>query len=273
MDVTSLTSLLAGLPVTQIRYFDTIGSTNDEALDWVQAGAQDGCLVVANQQTHGRGRLNRRWITHPGAALAFSLVLQPTQEEIDRAGFFSPLGALAICQALEGLPGLRPQIKWPNDVLLLERKVAGILVETSWLENRLQGMIIGIGVNIKPEAVPPAGDLLFPASSVEDVAGKAVDRAVLLREIVRALFVWRSKIHTEEFRQAWDQRLAFRGQWVYIEGMNETSITGQVFGVDDLGCLLLRSAAGETIPVTVGDVHLRPRQMPGAIAQDVCQGD
>src|SRR5512141_3071554 len=106
MDVHTLTSLLAGLPIRQIRYFDTIGSTNDEALSWIQAGAQDGCLVVADQQTQGRGRLNRRWITNPGAALAFSIILRPTPEEIDRMSFFSPLGALAICQALEDLPGL-----------------------------------------------------------------------------------------------------------------------------------------------------------------------
>src|SRR5512138_2140316 len=105
MDVHTLTSLLAGLPVPQTRYFDTIGSTNDEAIAWIQAGAQDGCLVVADQQTRGRGRMNRRWITRPAAALAFSVILQPTPEEVGRIGFFSPLGALAICQALEGLPG------------------------------------------------------------------------------------------------------------------------------------------------------------------------
>jgi BirA family biotin operon repressor/biotin-[acetyl-CoA-carboxylase] ligase len=265
MDVTSLTSLLAGLPVKQIRYFDTIGSSNDEALAWLQAGAQDGCLVVADHQTRGRGRLNRRWITQPAAALAFSLILRPAQEEIDRAGFFSPLGALAICQALEGLPGLRPQIKWPNDVLIQQRKVAGILVETSWLQNSIQGVVIGIGINVKPEAVPLAGDLLFPATSVEESAGAAIDRATLLREILRALFVWRSKIHTVDFRRAWEQRLAFRGQWVQIEGGTGTPVTGQVLGIDALGSLLVRSAAGATIPVSVGDVHLRPRQMPEVI--------
>ena len=138
MDVNSLTSLLSELPVPQIRYFETIGSTNDEALAWIQAGSQDGCLVIADQQTQGRGRLNRRWITHPGAALAFSLILQPTAGEIDRLEFFSPLGALAICQAMEELYGLNPQIKWPNDVLLQGRKIAGILVETAWLGDRLQ---------------------------------------------------------------------------------------------------------------------------------------
>src|SRR5512142_3320319 len=139
MDVDRLRSHLSGLPVAHIRCFDTVGSTNDEALAWAAAGAQDGCLVVADQQTLGRGRLNRRWITRPGAALAFSLIFQPGPEEIERMGFFSPLGALAISQALEEKLGLSPEIKWPNDVLLMGRKTAGILVEAAWMGTRLQG--------------------------------------------------------------------------------------------------------------------------------------
>ncbi len=257
MDVDSLASLLAGLPISQFRYFDSIGSTNDEALAWVSAGAQDRCLVVANQQTQGRGRLNRRWITNPGAALAFSLILQPTPEEDERMGFFSPLGALAICQALEALFGLSPQIKWPNDVLLQERKIAGILVETAWMGNRLQGMVIGIGINVKPEAVPPAAELLFPAACVEDSTGRPVDRMTLLHEILRALLDWRSRLGTETFHQAWEQRLAFRGQWVSVEGTDNKPAIGQLLGIDASGSLLLRNSAGETITVTVGDVHLR----------------
>src|SRR5512133_1733408 len=110
MDVATLTSHLAGLPVPHIRSFQVIGSTNDEALAWAAAGAEDGCLVFADEQTQGRGRLNRHWITRPGAALAFSVILRPRPEEMDRVGFFSPLGALAISQALEMSLGLSPQI-------------------------------------------------------------------------------------------------------------------------------------------------------------------
>ncbi len=260
MDVHSLTSLLAGLPVAQIRYFDTIGSTNDEALAWIQAGAQDGCLVIADQQTQGRGRLNRRWITRPAAALAFSIILRPTPEECNRMVFFSPLGALAICQALEGLPGLQPQIKWPNDVLLLGGKIAGILVEAAWLGEHMQGIVIGIGINVQPDAVPPAEDLIFPATSVEEAHGKAVSREELLRDVLRALFEWRSKMASGEFQQAWEERLAFRGQLVKVEGNGGPPIIGQVVGIDPSGNLLLGGAAGETIPVMVGDVHLRPVQ-------------
>jgi BirA family biotin operon repressor/biotin-[acetyl-CoA-carboxylase] ligase len=257
MDVDALTSLFNSLPVPHIRYFDTIGSTNDEALAWIAAGAQDGCLVAADQQTLGRGRLNRRWITRPGAALAFSMILLPTPDEIEYLGFFSPLGALAISQALENMLGLVPQIKWPNDVLLQNRKVAGILLEAAWLGNQLQGIVLGMGLNVTARAVPPANELLFPATSVEEVAGHAVDRLALLKAIVQSLFEWRSKLKETDFRRAWEQRLAFTGQWVRIEGTGKPSVTGQVLGIDASGGLLLRGSAGETITVTVGDVHLR----------------
>lgn len=257
MNNQSLQMYLSGLPVPDLRFFDSIGSTNDEALAWAAKGADDSCLVVADQQTQGRGRFRRQWVTRPGAALAFSLILRPTSAELDRVGFFSPLGAIAICQALETELALRPLIKWPNDVLLLRKKVAGILVEASWMGDRPQAVVIGIGINIAAKAVPPASELLFPATSVEEATGKAVNREALLRSILQALFTWREQMQAEAFRQAWETRLAFRGEWVQLENSGHAPITGQVIGIDPGGNLLLRNQAGETTAVAAGDLHLR----------------
>lgn len=257
MNTQTLEKLLDGLPIPQIRYFDSIGSTNDEALAWSAAGALDGCLVVADQQTRGRGRFQRRWITHPGAALAFSLILRPTRSEMEHVGFFSPLGALAICQALEDHLALTPQIKWPNDVLLERKKVVGILVEASWQSAELQSVVVGIGINIKAEAVPPAHELLFPAISVEEAAAKPVDREVLLQAILRNLFKLRAGMADDSFREAWQSRLAFRGEWVRIEEAGAEPVTGQLAGIDPKGNLLLLNQAGEKTTVVVGDLHLR----------------
>jgi BirA family transcriptional regulator, biotin operon repressor / biotin---[acetyl-CoA-carboxylase] ligase len=265
MNIETLYSHLGGLPIPHIRYFDTIGSTNDEALAWTAAGAEDGCLVIADQQTKGRGRFQRRWITHPGAALAFSMILHPTPDEMNQVGFFSPLGALAICQALEEKLGLAAQIKWPNDVILARKKAAGILVEAAWMGDQLQGIVIGIGLNIAAEAVPPANELLFPAISVEEALGpaakrKPVDREDLLRSILQGIFTWRSRLAEESFHHAWEERLAFREEWVRIEeaGDEESGpISGQITGIDPKGNLLLRNSVGKTVAVVVGDVHLR----------------
>jgi BirA family transcriptional regulator, biotin operon repressor / biotin---[acetyl-CoA-carboxylase] ligase len=259
MDQVSLASLLEGLPVPAIRYSESIESTNDAALAWAADGAAEGCLVAADRQTRGRGRLGRRWITQPGEALAFSLILQPTAAEADRLGLFSPLGALAICQALEERHGLSPQIKWPNDVLLQRRKVAGILVETSWVGEQVQGLVIGIGVNVSRAAVPPEEMLLFPATSVEQAAGQQANRMELLRDILSALFAWRGRIRSADFHRQWEQRLAFRDEWVQIEAAaGDLLTTGQVSGISRDGALLLRDAQGAQHAVAAGDVHLRP---------------
>lgn len=260
MDGKYLLNRLDGLPIPQLRYADVTGSTNDEALQWLVDGAADGCLVVADQQTSGRGRFNRRWITRPGSALAFSLILVPTAEEQAYMTRFSPLGALATCQALEEILSLSPQIKWPNDVLLNGRKASGILVEAAVQGEGFLGVVIGIGINVSPDSVPPDAEVMFPATSVEQAAGYSIDRWDLLQAILQRIFDWRKQIASSAFQQAWEDRLAFRGQTVIVrEVAGEGSpLTGEVIGLDTAGNLLLRNANGEMIPVQVGDVHLRP---------------
>lgn len=263
MNVDSLRLALEGLPVPQIRYFDALGSSNDEALDWIsQAGSPDGMLVVADSQTSGRGRLGRKWVTQPGTSLAFSLALRPTPAEIEHLAYFSPLGAMAICEALEAL-NLAPKIKWPNDVLLNRRKAAGILVEVAWLGSQLQGIVIGIGVNIAPESVPPADQLRFPATSVQTAAGQPVDRLALLRSILTSLFAWRARLSEPAFFAGWEQRLAFRGEWVRLQEAGAQAgasgaLEGQLAGIDRGGNLLLKTQTGAITAVNVGDVQLRP---------------
>lgn len=262
MDPNILVKQLAGLPVPEIRHFDSIGSTNDEALRWATEGAADGCLVTADTQTQGRGRFGRKWVTRPGVSLAFSLILRPTPDEMDHLSFFSPLGALAISQALEEALGLAPQIKWPNDVLLDGRKTAGILVEAAWSGETLEAVVIGIGINVTHEAVPPADELLYPAISVEEAAERPVNRLELLRAVLYALFEWRSYTGRPAFRQQWEKRLAFLNEWVEIGEMvpGSSPISGQMLGLADDGGLMLRGEDGQVTTIAVGDVHLRPKK-------------
>lgn len=265
-----LRQLLSGLPIPAIQAHEATGSTNADALRWAEDGAPDGALVTAETQTAGRGRLDREWITRAGSALAFSLVLRPRPAEVGQVGLFSPLGALAVAWALESL-GLQPQIKWPNDVLVDGKKVCGILLESHWLGDQLSALVMGIGVNALRGSVPQNG-LLFPAASVEEVLGHAVDRAVLLRGILSALFAWRERIGSDQFFQAWDERLAYRNQWVQIEHAGGEPVTGVVVGVGTSGDLRLRLASGETVQITAGDVRLRPATNdPSAhLGENVC---
>jgi len=257
MNRTEIESELSSLPLGAFRYFDTIGSTNDEALTWASQGAPDFSLILADEQTSGRGRMERKWFTPPRSALALSLILRPTNIENAHPSRTTGLLALSLAESLLQL-GLAPQIKWPNDVLLGGRKVAGILVESSWMGERLDAMILGMGVNVLNASIPPADQLLFPATSIETELGRPVERGSLLREILSRVLDWRPKMGMDTFLKAWEEHLAFRGQQVQVEGRSGDPITGELLGLEPDGSLRLRNEHGRSVTVRFGEVHLRP---------------
>ncbi len=257
VDAHTLTAALCGLPVPQVRYLPVTGSTNADALAWAAAGAPDGCLVVADEQTAGRGRLDRRWYTPPGSALAFSLILRATPMERPHLGLFSPLAGLALWKTLLTY-GLPVKIKWPNDVLLNGRKTAGILAEADWTDANRPVVVLGLGVNVRPESVPPQNLLRFPATCVEVAFGGAVDRLTLLREVLSAFFALRPQLGSPEMLQIWQRALAFLGETVYIENEGQPVKWGVLLGVDATGALRLKPESGPELTIPAGDVSLRP---------------
>jgi BirA family biotin operon repressor/biotin-[acetyl-CoA-carboxylase] ligase len=274
MDQAAFEKLLAGLPLGSVRYFASLGSTNDLASRWAAAGAPDLALVAADEQIAGRGRLNRRWYTPPGSALAFSLVLRP--QGLPPALVSSPallvrltaLGALAVCETLnEALPPMLPaQIKWPNDVIATRRKLAGVLVELQWAGEQMEAAILGIGINVSRNAIPPAAELNFPATCVEEAVGESVDRWMLLRSVIASLITWKAELDSERFMQAWRGRLAFRGEWVQVyadtgqAGEAPSLLEGQITGLNPDGTLRLKLRSGEMTSVQFGDIRLRPTE-------------
>jgi BirA family biotin operon repressor/biotin-[acetyl-CoA-carboxylase] ligase len=287
-----LAKSLQGLPLQAVRYYASIGSTNIEAMRWAEAGASSASLVVADEQTAGRGRMGRSWLTPPGAALAFSLVLRPDHSSGIPAGLsnrplpllFSGLGAVAVCQALEALR-LAPQIKWPNDVLLENCKVCGVLVEAAWqaraddeeVKDGLQQgfetlpalgwIVIGIGVNVTPASVPPPAATRFPATCVEAELGQTTERWKFLRSILQRLFEWLPRLDTAEYLYQWESRLAWRNQRVAIvtpqwqpgeqEFAEHLALEGSLLGLDALGGLRLAQQNGQVSVLTSGEVSLR----------------
>ena len=238
------------------RFYRQVGSTNDVALAWAAEGAPDLALVYAEEQTSGRGRGSRRWFTPPGAGLAFSLVLRPLPGEGLSIPLFSGLGAVAVCDAL-GKRGLQAEIKWPNDILLNGKKVCGILVESVWIGEKVDGVVLGIGVNVKPGSVPPPEGLNYPAASLEDILGRRVNRQNLLRDILFALLAWRGLLTEPAFLQTWENNLAFRGDQVEIQAEGVGPETGKLEGLEVDGRLRVRSMNGQTFTVQSGEVHLR----------------
>ena len=257
MNQDTLSAALKDLPIIAVRWHATIPSTNDAALAWADAGAPDGALIVADFQTAGRGRGSRKWLTELGSSLALSLVLHPTPDEIGAMPFFAPLAALAVCTALEDL-GLVPQIKWPNDVLIERKKCCGILVEANWAGEKPSAVVIGIGVNVAHDSIPPDEQLIFPATCIESHTTAKVDKLKLLHDILAKIFMWRRQIKTLAFYEAWQKHLAFVGEPIYIEQADKIQFEGTLIGIDPQGSLIIKDSDDKTHQVVVGDVHLRP---------------
>ena len=256
MNKQELQAALRDLPLGGFRFFESLGSTNDEALAWASEGAHDFSLVLAEEQTQGRGRLQRKWFTPAKTALAFSIVLRPTANEIRYPAHITGLGALALADAMQNL-GFQPQIKWPNDVLLNRKKAAGILVEVPWMENNPEAFVLGMGVNVLIPSVPSEDQVLFPATSIETEAHHAVDRGKILHDVLSALLAWRSKIGSEEFIQAWNEALAFRGEAIQLLNDNGTLLNGELLGLEADGSLRVKTD-NKTLTVQIGEIHLRP---------------
>ena len=257
MNLNQLKKSLSKLPLGDVRYFDTIGSTNDEALAWAANDTPDLSVVIADEQTAGRGRLDRKWFTPKGTALALSIVLRPTPEERPHLTRIVGLAALAVAEAIRK-HGLDARIKWPNDVLIQNRKVCGILIESVWSGEDIDCMVIGIGVNVLQGSVPPEEMLQFPATSLEAELGQAPDREEILRDILASLIELRPRLGTEEFIKQWEDLLALRGEAVQVETEKAPQITGQISGLAPDGSLKIRNEHGEFVTVRFGDVRLRP---------------
>lgn len=266
---------LADLPIGPIRYFDSITSTNDEASDWAANDAPDLAVVIANEQTQGRGRLNKRWYTPADAGLAFSIILKQFGQNLPLINLnlsrATALGALAVCDALEECYQLPTQIKWPNDVLIRGKKICGILAEAQWFGEQVNCITLGIGINVSCASLPLESEQTFPATCLEDCIekGRKVDdsseQILLLRAVLNKILAWRPLLHSIIFTQAWENKLAYRGEWVVAyqdyplkPPKNTRPIAeGKLLGITPNGAVQLLNPEGEIITLQVGEIHLR----------------
>jgi BirA family biotin operon repressor/biotin-[acetyl-CoA-carboxylase] ligase len=258
MDHKQLSEALSTTPVTAFRAYESIGSTNDEALAWADAGAEDFTLVISDEQTEGRGRFNRRWVTQPGSSLAFSLILKPSAAEFEQLNLFAPLCGLAVHDAIKTLFSIEPQIKWPNDVLINRQKCCGILVEAVWTDGQPNAVVCGIGINISGASVPPSDGQLFSAACLEDFVLQPIDRFTVLQQVLVNIHKWRAELASPRFFDHWTKHLAFIGEQVMIVKSEKQSIIGIEKGIDAHGNLVLLLENNEEKAFEVGDVHLRP---------------
>lgn len=234
-----------------ILQFDSLPSTNLEAAKRAAEGAPEGLVIVADEQTAGRGRLGRQWVSPKGAGLYFSIVLR-AQVESEAWPLITFVAALAVHDALFQCCGLQTDIKWPNDVLANNRKLCGILAET------LDGgsIVLGIGVNLTSTSFP--ADLKNTATSVESLTGDIPDRETVLQSILRAFknryLVFLKEGGREQVISDWSQRSSFAyGKRIRVKNGYEI-LEGITRGLEKDGALRLETSPGEIRLVRAGDV-------------------
>lgn len=253
-------ALLSGHPwASGVQVRDTVDSTNNVLKAMAEAGAPHGTILIADEQTGGRGRQGKSFASPKGVGLYYSLLLRPSCAPT-QVGHVTAMVAVAACDAVEAVTGVRPGIKWTNDLVLNGRKLAGILTEMSaeWESGTLQYLVTGIGINCNyqktdfPEEVQPM------AASLLLETGVRVDRCQLAAELTKAFYRMQSELLSGKARwlERYKQDCVTLGRPVKVLRGQDVR-TGTALGIDENGGLIVRYDSGETGVVYSGEVSVR----------------
>jgi BirA family biotin operon repressor/biotin-[acetyl-CoA-carboxylase] ligase len=243
---------------SQLEFIQLTGSTNTDAFRLAENGAPEGTVVLADSQTGGKGRRGRLWSSPAGVNLYCSVILRPVimPHEAPQLTFLS---AVAAARAIELTTRLTPEIKWPNDLLISGKKVAGLLNEMSAETDGINFVILGIGVNLNMTADQFPQDLRHPATSLLLESGTRVDRSRFTGTMLNEL----DRLYTDflahgfgPVREEWQQRCNANGRHVLVSDSGTECTGGRFVGIDSDGAMLLRSDEGTMHRITCGDVRV-----------------
>jgi len=239
-----------------IRFFPRTDSTNRQAKALAAAGAPEGTVVIAEEQSAGRGRRGRAWFSPPRTGIYMSLILRPDipPQEAPR---FALLAAAAVAAAVRETTSLEVMIKWPNDILAGGRKMGGILTEASMEMDRVEYLVIGVGlnVNLNRREFPP--ELQSIATSIREETGRPAGRILLTKRLLESLESTYHEYRREGFApilKRWQDFTEMLGREVAVE-VRGRMLTGEVAAFDADGALVLRTPGGEALRLFFGDVH------------------
>jgi len=254
---------LAGTPAPpriigrDIRVFEQTTSTNDVIEKLARDGVREGVVVFAESQTKGRGRLGRKWISPERKGLWFSVLLRPDLRPQETTQL-TVAAATALRRAIQSETGLKPEIKWPNDILIGGKKVAGILTELSAELDKVRHVILGIGVDVNLSASELPVELKKTATSLKIESGETISRAELAVAVLRELDGDYSRVCARKFgalADEWERNCTTIGKNVTVQ-IGNRKIRGHAESLDDAGALLVRTEHGRLEPITGGDVTL-----------------
>ena len=241
-----------------IHHFHTIDSTNSEAYQLALRGTREGEVVIAESQKKGRGRLGRCWYSPPSLNLYLSVILRPKIPP-QQASLITLMAAVATADAIQKFSGLFPLIKWPNDILMRGRKVAGLLNEIHSEMDRIHFVILGIGVNLNMDGKMFPKAIRTVATSLKNEMGETISRKAFLSCLLQEWERWYA-IFLEEggsaVLKAWKDWAQIKGRQVKVTSFGET-LVGTAVDVDSDGALILKTKDGEQKRIVAGDVEYR----------------
>ena len=253
LNSTSITKGLATHFIGQnVLYYSSVTSTNDIARQQALAKAPEGTAVIADRQTTGRGRLKREWVS-PQGNIAVTVVLYPARKNLP---YLTMLAALAVLHSIEKTTRLKCQLKWPNDVLINNKKVCGILLESQAEADRVDYAIIGIGINVNMK-LADYPEIASIATSLADEVGEEVSRLTLLHNLFQEMEKLYLRLQVgESILPEWRDNLVTLGKKIHVRASDEV-FSGTAESVADDGSLMLRCDDGRLLKFMVGDVTLR----------------
>ncbi len=254
LDIEAVRRALAGRTIGhRIFHYTSLDSTMNEAAQFAAGGCPEGLVVVAEEQTAGRGRFSRSWISGPGESLLLSIILRPTACQLPQANMAA---TLAVARTADRHAGGRVTIKWPNDVRIDGRKVAGILVEADSQAGQIVSAVVGIGLNVSVDTRAHA-EIADTATSIAEQAGAPVERNGILIDLLHRFDDLYARVRTgDSLTDEWSSRLDTLGLDVRVRRGDEV-LSGTARKVDDQGNLILERPDGSTVVVVGGEVTLQ----------------
>ncbi|NIO09917.1 MAG: biotin--[acetyl-CoA-carboxylase] ligase [Deltaproteobacteria bacterium] len=238
-----------------IHWFESLPSTNVWAQDLAQQGAPEGDIIVAEGQTQGKGRVGRSWISPPYLNLYFSIILRPTLPPSSTPQI-TLMSAVALAETVQHFLQFSPEIKWPNDILVGGKKLAGILTESHCEPHGVAHVVVGIGVNLNfPKELMPE-EIRNMATSFQILKGRTMDRNAFTSRLIQDLDRCYGILEERGFPELadrWESFFALRGRRVKVE-MPDGVVQGKAIGIDLDGALILEGASGKRERVLAGDV-------------------
>ncbi len=239
----------------KIHYLPEVDSTNRFAFRRAQEGGEEGEIVIAESQTRGKGRMGRSWFSPPGLNLYLSVILKPKLPPV-HAPQITLMSAVAVADTVQSFLESPPAIKWPNDIMVQGKKLAGILTESSCDPERLHFVVVGIGVNLNlPSGLLPEA-IRESATSLLMLTGRTVDRAAFTGQLIQSLDRCYGELEDKGFpwiARRWESFFELRGKRVMVE-MADEPLTGTARGIDGDGALILEQDGGALQRIVAGDV-------------------